>query len=101
MATSKIKVPMRIDYSSGVDVSAGVDVAITKNKVLIGNLLSNSNAFARVIVDSVEVAAGRGVASANTVFPVFLPLYAGQTLRLSPSDANATFQCKLYDVIGA
>ena len=101
MATSKIKTPIRIDYSSGTSVAASTDIPITTNKVLIGNLLSNNNAFARVIIDNVEVASGRGTTSGNTVFPIFIPLYAGQTLRLSPSDANATFQCKLYDVIGA
>ena len=101
MATSTIKTPMRIDYSSGISVAASTDISITTNKVLIGTLLSNQTAYARVVVDGNTIVEARGTDSSwNIVFPVFIPLYPGQTLRLSPSDTHASFQCKLYDVIG-
>lgn len=90
--------PIRINYASGVTVPIATDVAINTSKALIGDLYSNSGAFARVTVDGNIITQGRATGSANTVFPVFLILSSGQTLRLSPSDANATFDCKLYDI---
>lgn len=90
--------PIRINYASGVTVPISTDVSINSAKALIGDLYSNSGAFARVTVDGNIITQGRATGSANTVFPVFLILSSGQTLRLSPSDANATFDCKLYDI---